>query len=272
MKYHPASELFPLMEGPDYTALVEDIRSNGLQVAIWLHPDGSILDGRNRYRACGEADVNPGYRTWDGPGTATEFVLSLNLHRRHLTVSQRAMIAARLANLSRGQRADYRAEGSQDPSAPVTIDDAGAALDVSRASVIRANRVIEKAPDLVPQVDTGALTVREAARTLEPDTDQKKEEPTIDRTRAIHRIYKGADHQTASENFVYMVQGAIKVIEEAVPAELDLTEILPLLNDLHIRIGRVRKAWKNAAGNASPTSGSTTSSLNPTSNDEESLR
>ena len=254
MKYHPASELFPLMEGSDYSALVEDIRSNGLREAIWLHPDGSILDGRNRYRACGDAEIEPEYRTWDGSGTAVGFVLSLNLHRRQLTASQRAMVAARLTNLKDGQNARYAA-GSMDSAAPVTLADAGAALNVSRASVIRANRVIEQAPDLVADVDAGHLSVRKAAGTI-PETPlseprqkkEKKEEPTIDRTRAIHRNYKGgADHQTASENFVHMGLGGVKVIEEAVPAELDLTELLPLLNELHIRIGRVRKAWKDTA-------------------------
>ena len=255
VKYHPASELFPLMEGSDYTALVEDIRSNGLREAIWLHSDGSILDGRNRYRACGDAEIEPEYRTWDGPGTATGFVLSLNLHRRHLTTSQRAMIAARLTNLSQGQNARWIEEGSLDTSSPVTLADAATALKVSRASIIRANRVIEKAPDLVADVDAGNLSVRKAAGAI-PETPlpeprqkkEKKEEPKIDRTRAIHRNYKGgADQQKASENFVHMGLGGVKVIEEATPAELDLTEILPLLNELHIRIGRVRKAWKDTA-------------------------
>jgi hypothetical protein len=254
MKYHTASELFPLMEGSDYTALVEDIRSNGLREPIWLHPDGSILDGRNRYRACDDAEVEPEYRTWEGSGSATRFVLSLNLHRRHLATSQRAMIAARLTNLSQGQNARWVEEGSLDTSSPVTLADAATALKVSRASIIRANRFIEKAPDLVAEVDAGNLSVRQAAGTVpetplpEPRQKKQKKEPTIDRTRGIHRIYKGgADHQTASENFVNTVLGAVKVIEEADPAELDFTYILPGLNEAHIRIGRVRKAWKDAA-------------------------
>ena len=66
------------------------------------------------------------------------------LHRRHLTVSQRARIAARLTNLNQGRPP---IKGSTDPTIPVPIADAGAALDVSRASTIRANRIIEKAPE-----------------------------------------------------------------------------------------------------------------------------
>ena len=60
MTVHPAAELFPLMEGEDFQALVEDIRARGLKHPI-VTLDGRVLDGRNRERACAEAGVEPRY-------------------------------------------------------------------------------------------------------------------------------------------------------------------------------------------------------------------
>lgn len=92
-EYHEHANLFPLMGGDEFDQLVTDIRANGLREPIVLDGDGRIVDGRNRYRACLEAGVEPSYRTWDGTGSLVELVISLNVHRRHLTSSQRAMIA-----------------------------------------------------------------------------------------------------------------------------------------------------------------------------------
>ena len=50
-QFHPIANLFPLMSAEEFDNLRNDIEANGLHEPIWLHPDGSIIDGRNRYMA-----------------------------------------------------------------------------------------------------------------------------------------------------------------------------------------------------------------------------
>lgn len=47
-KYHEVANIFPLMSGDDFDALKADIAENGQREAIWLHTDGSIIDGRTQ--------------------------------------------------------------------------------------------------------------------------------------------------------------------------------------------------------------------------------
>ena len=101
IEFHPLSQLFPLIEGQEFEDLVADIREYGVREPIWIC-DGQIIDGRNRYRASTVAAVDCPMREYTGDDPAA-FVVSLNLKRRHLTESQRAMVAAKLANLDRGR-------------------------------------------------------------------------------------------------------------------------------------------------------------------------
>ena len=129
MKFHPLASVFPLLEGEDFKTLTESIRANGLREAIVLHPDGSVIDGRNRLRACLKAGVEPRFRTYDGDD-ALGFVIDLNLNRRQLTLSQRAMVAAEIATLAQGARTDLSeiSEMSQPEAAKlpgVSVDSIG---------------------------------------------------------------------------------------------------------------------------------------------------
>jgi hypothetical protein len=96
LEFHPLAELLPPMEGEEFDALVADIRANGLHDPIVMY-EGKILDGRNRYQACLAAGMQP--ITIDGHEFITDpavFVISRNIHRRHLTAKQRRDVIAKL--------------------------------------------------------------------------------------------------------------------------------------------------------------------------------
>jgi ParB-like chromosome segregation protein Spo0J len=172
--FHPVAELFPLMTGDAFDEFVRDIRVHGLREPIWRH-EGKIIDGRNRYNACLEGGVQPRYREWDGEGDLTEFVVSLNLHRRHLTESQRSMVAAKLSNKPVGG-AEYSSKKtvSEFEHRSVSREDAAKLLNVGKTSVSTAKKVLAKgAPEVVAAVESGRASVHIAERVIDlPKDDQ----------------------------------------------------------------------------------------------------
>jgi hypothetical protein len=113
---HPAADIFPLMEGEDFEALKEDIRKNGLQELIRINLENQILDGRNRHRALLELGVAIDSRVVDlWPGNenkVTDYVVSMNIARRHLTPGQRAEIALKLIPLYEAEAAAREKAGT----------------------------------------------------------------------------------------------------------------------------------------------------------------
>ena len=109
-KIYPPSGCTPL--NGSYHGGSADILENGQREPIWIY-DGKIIDGRNRYRACRDAGIEPALRTWNGEGSLVQFVVSLNLHRRHLTSSQRAAIAAEALEQLKAEAKERQREGGR---------------------------------------------------------------------------------------------------------------------------------------------------------------
>jgi hypothetical protein len=165
--FHPIADVFPLTTDDELADLAHDIAANGLRVPILLHPDGSIVDGRNRYRACLRAHVDPHFETWDGTGSLVDLVLSLNLHRRHLTVGQRALVAARIAQLPVGNPhlIDKNTnDRSIEPIGSITKTAAAKLLGVGHQTVTRGKVVLERGtPTLIDAVERGLVAISAAA-------------------------------------------------------------------------------------------------------------
>ena len=171
-QFHPVADLFPLLTGEAFQQLAADIKKNGLREPILLDAEGCIIDGRNRYRACNLAGVEPRFVQWEGEGTLPEVALSLNLHRRHLNESQRAMVAARTAKWMENEALERQRQGRRDLGANLhqgqagrSGEKAGGLLNVSRRSVMHAAKVLRHGcAKLIALVDAGELAVSAAAR------------------------------------------------------------------------------------------------------------
>jgi N6-adenosine-specific RNA methylase IME4 len=156
IEFHPLANLFPLIEGTDFDALVDDISRNGLHEPITLYQD-KILDGRNRYRSCLAALVEPEFEEYEG-NDPIGYVISKNLTRRHLNDAQRAMVAAKLATLKHG------GDRSKSPIGDLSQQQAADLLNVSKRTVERAVEVRDHGtPELQCAVELGGVSISAAA-------------------------------------------------------------------------------------------------------------
>jgi len=152
---HSAAGLFPAMRDDEFAQLKADIREHGQKMPILVYHN-KIVDGRQRLRACRELGIEPVFVAIEDLGMPVQsFVVSQNLHRRHLDDSQRAMIAARLTKTKVG--------ANQHTAQAVSQKQAAADLKVSVDSLQRASKVIQSGHEgLIEAVDSGKIDVSNA--------------------------------------------------------------------------------------------------------------
>lgn len=179
MELHPLCTLFPRMDGDEFESLVNDIKENGLLSPIVLL-DGMILDGGNRYRACLEAGIEPEYSEFVGE-SAVSFVLSVNLHRRHMTAGQQASIVSLAQNWSRAHT--YGGDRKSDQAVKLPLDSVEKRTEISGVSEKtqrNADKLARENPDLARKVAAGEISLNRATQQTTPHVET--EEPEEDYT------------------------------------------------------------------------------------------
>jgi len=119
VKTHSLAKSFPAMLMDEAAALERDIQANKQRQPIVLF-EGKILDGRHRYAVCTKLGIEPTFTTFEGTEVeAKALVLSLNVHRRHLTFAQKEAIVA--AELQRDPAQSDRAIADVAKVSPTTV-------------------------------------------------------------------------------------------------------------------------------------------------------
>lgn len=195
---HELAKIFPAMKPEELHELALDIEKNG-QLDCIIRYEGKILDGVHRDKACKMAGKTPRYGDWEQlPPVVRErgplaFVIGRNLKRRHLTTSQRSMIATELIpayekaikdresarkkglgqkNLSPPENNGEQGLGQKKLSPPengeamrgTAAGQAAKAVGVSESSVKAAKRIKAKSPEKAEKIKAGKLTVGKATR------------------------------------------------------------------------------------------------------------
>lgn len=196
---HPAAEAFPLnIESDEFRALKDDMSENGQRESIVLDAEGRLLDGRHRLEACKQLGIKPKTTVYDGDALA--YVVSTNMHRRHLSPEQRVAAAAMIANLRRGQ-----SKTSVDDA--TTQDEAAKRFGVSSRAIRIAKGAADKAGnDVLHLMRDGKITGRGAERLAVLDAKKRN---------AFLLRFKEAPDEAALKSVRRDVDAAYKPIAEA---------------------------------------------------------
>ena len=181
--WHEASKLFPLMQDEEFQDLVNDIKENGLLSPIMLF-ENKILDGRNRLLACKELGIDPKFSEWNALSDVSPILwtISMNLKRRNLSPSQKAMIAVEAkpileaeakkhqqehGNTSPGKPKNTFVKNDKSDSKPMHVRKAVAKqIGVSEGYVYEAQKIKDKDESIAQKVKSGELSIPDAQKEL----------------------------------------------------------------------------------------------------------
>jgi ParB-like chromosome segregation protein Spo0J len=174
LQRHELSSAFPDLEEPAFYELQEDIKANGLRNPITLY-DNKVIDGWHRLRACMNLGLEPVLTELDGD--PVDFVIGQNIHRRHLTASQRAMALA-TCNAWRGIGSNQHDKLSYQYDTSLSIRELADKAKVSKVTAQRAKQVSQKGTeDIKEQVKKGAMTLAQAVQVVDGDKPRKAPKP-----------------------------------------------------------------------------------------------
>ena len=213
LQLHPYCALFPQASDSEIAAMAESIRRVGQKERI-VRYQNQALDGRNRFLACTLANVEPKFVDYDGDTSDSgllEFVLSKNAGRRHMSTSQRAVIAAKMSAKPNG-------ENENPPIGGFTQARAAEVMAVSIREVQRAAQLLrEGTPELIAEVERGEKTVHAALE----ECKLSETEPTVDnchsvgQTDATEPTEPESGAQVETRTFVSDEESAVTAVVES---------------------------------------------------------
>lgn len=186
---HEAASVYPMLTGSDYEKFRESIRVKKLAGKI-LRQKGKIVDGRNRLKALIDLGIDPEPYIREAPESVDpyELVVTANEDRRHLTISQRAAIAAKLATMKSGERTDLGQICTR------SLSDSAKAMNVSERSVKNARSVQAKGSEEVQKaVEQGVIPVSTAAKLIDAVPDKSEQTKIVEQGKnAVKKVIEAA--------------------------------------------------------------------------------
>lgn len=229
------SSASPDMDSFEFEALKDSIATLGQMMPVVMCR-GQVIDGRKRVAACRALGIAPVVVSMAEDREPTKMAEALNLMRTHYTPSQRAMFAARMATLRRGEVGNGRSPNEE----TYTIAGAAASVGVATSHVHSAKSLRrEAAPEVVEAVERGHLTLhaaRQIAKALPREEQAAKvqelqAEPPAKRKQVAAKLgastFRRLPKKAAGElleRCVAMIEAAAHTISTTEPTKLRADE------------------------------------------------
>lgn len=214
MELHPLCTYFPRMSEDEFNSLKDNLQHNGQTHPIYTL-DGMILDGGNRYRALCELGITPVMIEYTGTNP-TQFILSSNLLRRHLTQGQSAAIVSASQSWVNAQAVSHGNTAQLD-TATARAKQSG----VGPRTQQLADKLVKEAPaELVKEVIDGKKSLNKAIKEIAP--------PKIVAPKSVPVVEESQGDQLSdtgeSDSIIDEQQGAIEVLGTDNPVMLKVSE------------------------------------------------
>lgn len=240
VEVHPAAKVFPEMSETELEKLKDDISENGQLVPI-TYWGGKLLDGRHRLKACEQLGIDPIEEELDEELVPDPFqwVISANLHRRHLTNQQRAMVAARVATQKQGARTDLS------PNGETSRDEAAELLQVSPRAIDRAKHVIKNASaDVVAAVERNELPLSKAEKLTKELPDKREQSKLVKQgKKAVTDWLKALVTPPAKEKPARARKSVPEVLSAFRRSENKANDLRVLIEELEPSMKTLLKEW-----------------------------
>jgi len=205
MDLHEYAKLFPVATNEELREMADDIKQRGLINPIVLL-EGKILDGRNRFMACNLANVEPEFTEYTGNDPLHD-VVSWNLHRRHLSTSQKAALAAEIepmfAEAAKARQVATLKQNTVPANLPERHQTAGEAREQAAAAVGVSGRVVgdakavkRESPELFERVKAGEITVHAAKQEIKSTKEDVRTDP-LDTNKRVTEKEIEPDHDSS---------------------------------------------------------------------------
>lgn len=171
--------LLPEMSEQEYAELKESIRTSGQHEPVTVDENFVVLDGHHRIKACRELGITPVFviKKFESEEDRKNFVIQVNLRRRHLNDFQRIEVVHKLEKIEADRARKRRLKGlrkgkavagpsvQNDPDGEKgrVIDRCGSMACVSGNTYRNASKIIESgSEELVEKLRDGHISINHA--------------------------------------------------------------------------------------------------------------